>query len=256
MKTALIGFTGFVGSNLLRQKQFNDLYNSKNIDEICGKHYDLLFISALPAAKWLANQDPEKDKAQINKLARCLEKVQADQVLLISTIDVYPNPVDVNEETEIEIEKCQTYGKHRLEFEFFVKNLFDTKIVRLPGLFGQGLKKNIIYDFLNNNNIEQIESRNSFQFYSLENIANDIDKVLSTNIKLLNLATEPVSVIEVAAHCLFKDFKNELDKKPLVKYDFRSIHANTWGGKNGYLYSKNQVLSDLEQYVSTIIEAR
>ena len=41
MKIALIGYTGFVGSNLLNQYEFTACYNSKNIQEIHGKDYDL-----------------------------------------------------------------------------------------------------------------------------------------------------------------------------------------------------------------------
>jgi hypothetical protein len=38
MATALIGYTGFIGSNLARQFDFDDFYNSKNIDDIAGKY--------------------------------------------------------------------------------------------------------------------------------------------------------------------------------------------------------------------------
>ena len=33
-RTALIGYNGFVGSNLMKKMIFNDYYNSKNIEEI------------------------------------------------------------------------------------------------------------------------------------------------------------------------------------------------------------------------------
>ena len=42
MKSALIGYTGFVGSTLLRQRPFDEQYNSKNIREIAGQQFDLI----------------------------------------------------------------------------------------------------------------------------------------------------------------------------------------------------------------------
>ena len=40
MKNCLIGYTGFVGSNLNSQAQFENLYNSKNIDTIENQEFD------------------------------------------------------------------------------------------------------------------------------------------------------------------------------------------------------------------------
>ena len=42
MKTAIIGHTGFVGSNLLEAHAFDDLFNTSNIDQIAGREYDLV----------------------------------------------------------------------------------------------------------------------------------------------------------------------------------------------------------------------
>ena len=42
-KCALIGHTGFVGSNLKQQMFFTDYYNSKNIKDIHGKEYDEIY---------------------------------------------------------------------------------------------------------------------------------------------------------------------------------------------------------------------
>lgn len=49
LRTALIGYTGFVGSNLASFQDFTNLYNSRNIGEIAGKSYDLV-VSAFGRA--------------------------------------------------------------------------------------------------------------------------------------------------------------------------------------------------------------
>ncbi|MFM5433606.1 hypothetical protein ACET9I_21830 [Aeromonas veronii] len=253
MVSGIIGFSGFVGSNLCSQREFNYFYNSRNISEIRGMRFDELVITGVPAVKWLANKEPEADLLNIKKLIGELKEVEASRVILISTVDVYPNPVFVNESTLINIHCCQPYGKHRLFFENFVQDFFpNVHVLRLPGLFGHGLKKNIIFDFLNNNRIDLIDSRNSFQFYCLDSLSNDIEIAKSNNIRLLNVSVEPLSVKDVAKCCGFDDFDNKLDG-PLIEYDFKSIHYSCWvGGKSGYLYSKEHCLNALSNFVEGV----
>ncbi|WP_422490211.1 hypothetical protein [Endozoicomonas sp. ALE010] len=250
MKKAIIGYTGFVGGNIIKEKKFDYYYNSKNIGKIRNCKFDELYISGVSAVKWVANKEPKKDWSDIQKLIDDLITVKANKVVLISTVDVYPNPIGVDEDSEIVIGECQPYGKHRLLFEKEISKIFDDfTVVRLPGLFGEGLKKNIIFDFLNNNMIDKIDSRNEFQFYDLSKLVRDINVALMENIKLINFAVEPISVREVASICGINGFDNKLDMK-VVNYDFKTKYCNFYGLDNGYIYSKKQVLEQLRQYVN------
>ena len=149
MRTALIGYTGFVGSNLALQYEFTDKYNSKNIREIAGKSYDFCICAGVKAQKWVANQQPEKDLADIQTLIDQLEKAEIKQFVLISTIDVYPQPIDVNEDSIIDKFNLHPYGLNRLYLEGWVAKRYPSHlIIRLPGLFGQNIKKNFIHDLL------------------------------------------------------------------------------------------------------------
>ena len=58
---ALIGFTGFVGSNLARQHTFGALFNSSNISDIHDQHFDTLVFSGARAVKWWANKNAAED---------------------------------------------------------------------------------------------------------------------------------------------------------------------------------------------------
>ena len=62
MNSALIGYTGFVGGNLLRQFAFTDLYNSTNIETIAGRAYDLIVCAGAPGVMWKANKEPALDE--------------------------------------------------------------------------------------------------------------------------------------------------------------------------------------------------
>ena len=100
-KTALIGFTGYVGDKLNKQRKFDNIYNSTNINEIEGKEFDLIVCAACPGKKWLANKYPKKDFNSIHFLIKNLEKVKAKEFILISTVDVFASPVKVNEKTKL-----------------------------------------------------------------------------------------------------------------------------------------------------------
>jgi nucleoside-diphosphate-sugar epimerase len=250
MANALIGYTGFVGGNLLRQAGFEGLYNSRNIEELAGRSHELLVCSGAPAEKWKANQDPETDRKSLGRLMDALGRVSARKVVLISTVDVYSAPRGVDEDSPITPEPANAYGRHRYELEEFVRARFDTLVVRLPGLFGEGLKKNVLYDFLHDNRVEAIHSEGVFQFYGLENLWKDVRTALDAGLQLVNFATEPTSVAEIARECFGREFDNRPHGSP-ARYDLRSRHFHLFGGRDGYLYSKQQVLERIRAFVAS-----
>lgn len=150
--SALIGYTGFVGSNLVKQYSFTKQYNSKNIMEIEGQDIDLVVCAGVSAVKWLANQEPQLDMANIEKLKNHISRANIKHLVLISTIDVYDSPQGVDEDTLPDFNKQDFYGKHRYQLEQWVAkqtSIAKFNIIRLPALFGNHLKKNLIFDILN-----------------------------------------------------------------------------------------------------------
>lgn len=147
---ALVGYTGFVGSNIFEQGNIDFVYNSKNITESYGSKPDLLIYAGMRAEKYLANNMPQKDMELIYQAQENITKIQPKKLVLISTIDVFKSPVDVDEDTEIDCGKLHAYGLNRYRLECWVReNYPDGVIIRLPGLFGNNIKKNFIYDFIN-----------------------------------------------------------------------------------------------------------
>jgi len=247
-RTALIGATGLVGGTLLRQTDFDDHFHSRNIEDIAGREYDLIVCAGAPAVKWKANKEPEADLANLERLMHALGRAKAKQVVLISTVDVYPEPCDVDENTPVDVPEHHAYGKHRRLLERFVSERFDTLIVRLPGLFGKGLKKNIIYDFLHGNQLDQVDARSVFQFYDLERLWDDLQRARGLGVDVVNLPTEPVSVRDVAQEGFGIDFDNTTERGA-ARYDMRSIHADAMGGHDGYVMDAGQVLAAIRRFV-------
>lgn len=250
-KRCLLGYTGYVGSTLLSQTQFDDLYNSKNIESIKGKEYDLLVCAAAPAVKWKANQAPTEDLENIKRLMSALKEVKTNKFVLISTVDVYRIPVDVDETTIIDPELTEPYGKHRFYLEQYIRENFkDSMIIRLPGLFGSGLKKNIIYDIIHNNALHLTHFRSEFQFYNMARLWKDVQVALNHKLSLVNFATEPVSAEEIACRSLGMAFINETEKMP-VNYNMKSKFAHLFNPRalEGYMSSKEEVLEEIRSFV-------
>jgi hypothetical protein len=168
--------------------------------------------------------------------------------VLISTVDVYRCSLGADEQTPVTREGLCAYGLHRYELEEFVRSRFASLIVRLPGLFGQGLKKNIIYDFLNGNNTAAIHQASVFQFYDLAWLWADINLARDAGLPLVHFATEPLSVREIALEVFDSQFSNEPASQP-ARYDLRTCYDRLFGGQRGYLRERGQVLDAMRDFV-------
>lgn len=249
MPDALIGSTGFIGGNLAAQHAFADHYASANIDSVKGRRYRLIACAAAPGRKWLANREPDADRRSIDRLIGALERVEADHLVLISTVDVYSAPLGVDENSPVDRDGTEPYGRHRRLLEEFVQSRFESSVIRLPALFGPGLKKNVIYDFLHDNRLDLIHPDSTFQFYDLAQLWADIGRVRTLGLALVNFATEPVAVRDVAQEAFGFHFESS-GAATAVHYDVRTLHAAALGGSGPYLRSRRDVLRGLRDFVA------
>lgn len=248
---ALIGWSGFVGSTLLKQASFNSRYRSTNIHEIDGKSFNTVVCAGAPAQKWIANREPEADRAKIDGLIAHLKAMRCETFILISTVDVFTNALGVDENTGVDETHLHAYGRHRRLLEKTVESLFANHlIIRLPGLVGPGLRKNVIFDFLNNNNIEVIDSRGVFQFYPMVNLWYDMQLSLQAGLKLVHLTAEPVSVAAVSQLGFGKLFDQTLNSPPAA-YDMRTCYASIFGANGAYQYTKRETLQAVRAYAQS-----
>lgn len=301
---SLVGYTGFVGSNIYASagNEIDKTYNSKNIEEAYGTNPDLLIYAGLRAEKYLANNAPEKDMELIRQAEENITKINPKKLVLISTIDVFKVPKNVDENSEIDTVNLHAYGYNRYQLEVWVREHYpDALIIRLPGLFGKNIKKNFIYDFINiipfmlkkekfneltakepemkkyyalqdngfykvnvkdeereglKNRFRKLgfsalnftDSRSVYQFYNLANLWRDINTALDAGITLWHPATEPVSAGELYEYLTGESFVNELSGVP-ADYDYKTVYAEKFEGRNGYINNKNQVMRDIHVFV-------
>ncbi len=302
---SLVGYTGFVGSNLASVGDFDGLYNSKNVKEAYGTNPDILFYSGVPAAKFIANKFPEMDMSIMKGAVENIRKINPKKLVLISTVDVYKQPNGKDEDSFMETDGLEAYGKNRLWLEEQVKEICpDYHIIRLPGLYGKNIKKNFIYDFINyipallnekkmaelsakepslkeyytlredgfwavKGDIDRAslkemfknlgfsalnftDSRGVFQYYNLKYLYKDIQTVIENDIRVMNIATQPIEIGTLHKVLTGEDFVNKVAVKPPY-YDFRTKHAQFFGGKDGYIQPADFVYNDIKEFVGEMI---
>lgn len=249
----IIGNTGLVGKTICETNKFDYYFNTSNIGtfKTIAKDGDELFLCCLPATKWLVNQNILRDIQNIYNLINILSGITFSKIILISTIDVYgDSPLKSNESHPINISKLN-YGTNRYLFELLVSEFIktsDLKIFRLPALFNKHIKKNILFDLINQNNIEMINSNSKFQWYNLDNLSKDINYycLKYPNEKIFNLFPEPLSTSDIIN--LFPNLSKKvsfLEKK--IKYDYTTQYHSS-----GYITNKDIILSEIKQLVDEI----
>ena len=145
----LVGCTGFVGSNLIVQHCFDGAFHSVDITKAFDKRPDLLVYAGVRAEMFLANKDPEADRRHIENAIYNIQRICPKECILISTIAVYPDAHGVDEDTEIDPNDLSAYGTNRLLLELWVENNIENSLIlRLPAIYGKGLKKNFLYDYI------------------------------------------------------------------------------------------------------------
>ena len=239
---ALIGYTGFIGSNLLKDKKFSFSFkfNSKNIEKIKNKIFNNVVCAATYSKIWVANKNPKKDKKNIFKLINNLKKIKVNNFILISTIEVFGKNNNKNENNKIILNKYNSaYCNNRIYLENFVKRKFrNYLIIRLPIVYGQNFVKNCIFDLLNNNEIEKLNGDDVVQIFNVDNLKKYIQLAIKKKIKVVNVCPKPIKLYEISQ----KIFNKKLEKKihPRIM-NMKTIHKD-------FKISKNQTLKELKKF--------
>lgn len=246
----IIGNTGLVGQTIKKYEKFDFEFNSKNIDTFksVAKDGDELFLTCLPATKWLVNKNLKQDMDNINKIINTISDIHYSKITLISTIDVYnDSPLGVTENYSPNISKL-SYGNNRYIFELLVKEYLKTdnlKIFRLPALFNNLIKKNVLYDLIHNNNVNQINQNSIFQWYNLDKLWSDINKFSNEypDENLFNLFTEPIHTSEIVE--MFPQHMDKVQTGTKIMYNYQTKFG-------GYIDKKYNVLNEIKIFINEL----
>lgn len=148
MKDLLVGSTGFVGGNLRQAHTFTAECHSVNVKDYYGSQPDYCIYAGVSSAMFLANTASERDFAIMQAARENLRKIRPKSVILISTIAVFGDSRG-KDENDIP-EAASAYGANRYQLENWVREDHpNVNIIRLPALYGIGLKKNLLFDMHN-----------------------------------------------------------------------------------------------------------
>ncbi|MGY1602675.1 NAD-dependent epimerase/dehydratase family protein [Geodermatophilus sp. SYSU D00815] len=247
-RRALIGWTGFVGGSLDQRIRPVARFRSTDVEQLRDADVDEVVCAGAPAEKWRANSDPDADLAGITRLIDALDSSRATSCVLISTVDVYADSRGADEGAPASTGQEQAYGRNRALLEEFVTGRFDDAlVVRLPGMYGPGLKKNLVFDLIHQPEARFAHAGSTFQFYDVRDLWGHVLLARDAGLRVVNLATEPVSSAQVARECFGVEYA--CDDRPQVAYDLRTRHAAELAGREGpYLRSADEVLAGIRAW--------
>lgn len=246
----LLGSDGFVGQTICKKLVEIRKFNRKNMQELLEVNLDFLIVSAVSAEKWRANIDPSSDLENIERLIRFLKKIQTKKLLLISTIDVMGTNHEFNEDSPRLEVIPSPYGLNRNFLERRINEIFEeSSILRLPGLFGPGLKKNLLFDIINKDIIDTPPLESTYQYLFAPRIIDLIDEMVSSEIKLFNAATEPIKVRDLIHEAktslapVVKNFQRIKDAS-IIHYKMKTKYR-----EGGYLMKSSEVLNEIGGWI-------
>ena len=261
-ETLIVGASGFVGASLMRAWAHDPLVATTGVtsnawSDVRGRHYDRVVVAAPHAQKWWANQNPAEDRRKCEGLAEELSRLQANEIVLISTVDA-GRTAGVADHPNDDAAPATPYGKHRRWLEKRVlENSPGARVLRLPALFGSGLKKNAIFDLANRRELYRHNLADTYQWYPIEWLPVDIERVFEFPFELVSISTQPM-VLDTIVVRYFPELRHLFDERNAasprrdpVLYCTRSCYADQWPSRrtDGFMYGADQVLTELDSYL-------
>ncbi|HCS62197.1 MAG TPA: hypothetical protein DIW46_12530 [Microbacterium sp.] len=262
MRSALIGYTGFVGSNLLDAHGFDDVYNSTNIHEIADHDYDLVVSAGNRADSFRINNNGAADRAEVDALVDNVLSARIAKLVLISTVCVYPGGGSPDESIALSERGLTPYGANRLHQERRFSDAVNTTCVRLPQLYGARLKKGVVYDLAHHYRVEHIRPDVQFQHYDVRRLWGDINVALNNGLSSVNIATPPITNADLALNVFDRDISGHVPSEPesafaqMYTRNMTTQHAALFDSTDDYLITREEELASLRAFAVELNEER
>ena len=220
---AIVG-EGLIGKRLAKFVNPTHTFNSKTLLDLPMNEYDTVYVAAPSGNRIWASENPGFDQASTGLLIRNLLVTRCNRIVLMSTGDTQVRP-------------DSGYGKNRLELETAVRGRFSNHyIIRLPGLIGNDITKNILYDIKHQTEwATKINTHTKQQWYPLDNLEQDITSILSNDQREVNLVSEPI---------LNQDIVDQF-KQPTVNTTSSGIDYDL----EPYKYTKEEIFEAISLYL-------
>ncbi len=135
--------------------------------------------------------------------------------MLISTIDVFKNSIGKNE--DYSPDAIEAYGSNRGYLENLCRSNFEKcHIIRLPGLFGENLKKNFLYDLIQFIP-KMLKEDKYFELSQKEEIIKDGYVLQENGFYLLDDTFDKEALVAAFKHCGFSAL-NFTDSRAIFQF--------------------------------------
>ena len=175
----ILGGNGYVGQAYARLCAARGLpftiVTRDNYASLVGASCDVLINANGNSKKFLANREPVAEfDASVTSVVRSLADFDAARYVLLSSGDVYPvqdRPEDTREEATLDTRAMSRYGLHKYLAETIVRSVHPAPLVmRMGGFVGPGMRKNAIFDMLNDQPI-WLDRESRLQFIGTDTAA-------------------------------------------------------------------------------------
>lgn len=145
-KVAIIGSNGYVGSALVKTFTQEGVsvtpVTRESYDKYKSGSYDIIIHAAMPSKRWWSQNHPYEDFIATTQLtADIVYNWRAHKTILISSVSA-------------RVQLDHPYGINKRAAEVLVQNSNSNNlVVRLGGLYGNGLNKGVIFDMKQGNEV-------------------------------------------------------------------------------------------------------
>jgi len=215
-KICVLGYNGFIGSNVLEVLKQNFSVNESD-------KYDFLVNCAGFSKMYEGNKNPDKMRNVEDSILEKINGISFDKIIHLSTIYIEVYPQDV-------------YSRIKVEMEDKILSKYENAtVLRLGGVLGKGLKKNVVFDLITNGPL-YVTSDSFYNYISAYEIANIISYLINNPIAgIINVgSSKSISVADIAN--ILK--KNPIygNKKETINFDISRLqHFYKVGSSREYV---------------------
>lgn len=180
MRVTVIGAEGFVGSafvRLLKSRADIELacVTRSNYGQFAGKLSDVVIEAACNSKKFIADENPVAEfEASVTHRLNTLLQFPAQLHVHISSVDVYndlTSPETTREDSIVDLRQTSRYGFHKYLAEQLVQHYAQRwLILRLAGMVGSGLRKNPVFDIVNDLPL-RVHPDSRYQYMNTDDVA-------------------------------------------------------------------------------------
>ena len=251
----VLGGEGFIGSAICRYLKKNKIkyfsITKKNYRKFLYKNCDIFVNCNGNSIKWFSEKDysMDFDKTVISTF-KSTKDFKFKKNVLISSGEVYNKNIKIkHENSKIESSKLSNYGFNKLLAEEIIKRTCNSFLIfRMGGFVGKNLKKNLVYDLINNKQI-WVSKKSTYQYIDVDEASSIIFKILKkTKNEIFNLTGKgPINLVDILSLLNIKrtNFKKKL------KLEKNNLHLKKISKLTKIPTTKNQLKIFYDNFKNT-----